>query len=268
MDQGQVIEKTMRKRQLHCLPRFLFLLAVLVWPVQVALGQQQHKTRPAHSSKRAISYVFVSPNTSENLTLPQAIAALNSWEEKRLLGEVRFVACRLHLEPRVQKAIGSWTDGAEHSTMLRVTASEAEVRYASSWLGKFARQKAALYFRRGALGGARLFVLVLPRNGIRFGAVANQLDVDGVENRTMVRQRKGIVIYIVDLKNDLNAKVLTVAHKLHARLSSLRGDGEFIGDDNDREKARAVFEQEIVKYEAGHPRLGRACRRTAATAKN
>lgn len=254
----------MRNRSPSLLPRLLLLLAVwAAWPALVTLGQQPVKGRLAYPTTKAISYVFVSPNTSENQTLPEAIASLSSPEEKRLIGETRLVACRLHLTPRVQKAVGSWTDGAEHSTVFRVTTNEAGVRYASSWLGKLARQKAVLYFRLNALGGARMFVLLLPRTGGDLAALASELNADGVENRTLVPQRKGIVIYVVDLKNELKAKVLTAAHRLRARLSSLRGDGEFIGDDNDRDKARAVFEQEIMKYEAGHPRVRRACGRKA-----
>lgn len=250
----------MKNRNHHFLTRLLLLLAVsAVWPALATRGQQPARSRPVHSDKKAISYAFVSPNTSENLTLAEAIAGLGSPEEQRLIGEARLVACRLHLALRVQKAVGSWTDGAEHSTVLRLATDETNVRYASAWLGKFARQKAVLYFRPNARGTARMFVLLLPSRSANLAALASGLDADGVENRTLVPRRRGVVIYIVDLKNELQEKVLTSAQRLRGRLSSLRGDGEFLGDENDRDKARVVFDREIMKYEASHPRVRRSC---------
>jgi len=241
---------------------------LVAWPGLVTLGQQPEKGGRLHSTKQAASYAFVSPNTRENLTLAEAIAALGSPEEKRLIDETRLVGCRLHLSPHVEKAVGNWVDGAEHSTVFRVTTNEAKVRYASSWLGKFARQKAVLYFRSSAFGRARMFVLLLPHRRHMLAAIAAELDADGVENRTLVPQRTGIVIYIVDLKDELKPKVLQAAHRLRARFSSLRSDGEFIGDDNDRDKARAVFDQEINKYESEHLGVRRACRSKVRRTKN
>lgn len=116
-----------------------------------------------------------------------------------------------------------------------------------------------MYFRQRPAGNGRMYVLFLAIKGQDMAAVSTELEANGVANRTLVPQPQRILVYIVDLKNELRSKVLTSARRLRARLSSIRGDGEFIGDD-DREKAQTVFEQEIVKYEEAHPRVRRACR--------
>ncbi len=256
----------MRNRSYYLMLHLLLLLITLAaWPASVILGQESTKTE-SHSreTRKANSYAFVSPNTRENLTIREAIARLSSLDEQRLIDEAVLVTCRLHLASRVQRAVGSWSDGAQHSTVLRARADVATVRYAASWLGKFARQKTVLYFHRSLSGGASMYVLMVPRGNWDMAAVAAELDSDGLANRTLVPGKMQMLIYVVDLKNELQAKVQTAAQRLRARISSISGDGGFIGDENDRDKAQAIFEQELRKYEVGHPRARRACRKKGA----
>jgi hypothetical protein len=244
----------------------LLLMVVAAWPISATHGQklsQEQRAQQVQQARRRVvlrvrTYAFVSPNTREKLTLKEAIERLNSADEKRLIEESRRVACRLHLPSSVRKAVGSWTDGAEHSTVTRTSTTEPTVRYAASWLGKFARQKAVLYFLESRAGSDRMYVLLLPRNRLDMAAITTELDADGIENRTLVPQTNRMLVYIVDLKDELKPKVLTAARRLRAQLSSQRGKGEFIGDD-DRDKAQAVFEPEILKYEGTHPRVRRRC---------
>jgi hypothetical protein len=247
-----------------CLRPLLVLLALVAAGPGAFLQAQNPATATqarAREIRKATSYAFVSPNTRENLTLKEAIESLRSLDERRLIEETRTVACRLRLPLHVRKAVGSWTDGAEHSTLIRAGMTEASVRYAASWLGKFARQKAILYFRQSSSGAARMYILFLPRPRQDLRAITTEFDSDGVANRTLVPLKKRVLVYIVDLKDELKEKVSTAARRLHARLSSIKGQGEFIGDD-DRDKAQAVFEQEILNYEVSHPRVRRACRKT------
>lgn len=236
--------------------QFLMLLTLGLGSIS-ACGQP---AQPRTDTRKARGYVFVSPNTRENLTLEEAQGALNSAEEKRLIDEARYVACRMHKSIGVDKAIGSWSDGAEHSTIIRARIYESSLRYAGSWLGKFARQKAILYFQQDESGGARMYVLALPLNRGDLASIEAELNSDGIENRTLVPQKKSILVYIVDLKNELRSKVSLAALRLHSRFLSLRGKGAFIGDD-DRDKAQTVFAQEILKYEAGNRHARRRCRK-------
>jgi len=233
--------------------RLALLLVLSSWPVWSVDGQQP---RPRRTSA---GYIFVSPNTRENLTLADAKAGLDSDEERRLLAEERDVACRLRRAISIEKAIGSWSDGAEHSTMLRGQMNEPTLRYAGSWLGQFATQKAILYFHQEPSGSGRIYVLLLQPRLRDLGTITNKLEASGVTNRTIVPQRRRTVVFVVDLKNELRAKVATAARRLKARMTSAKGDAEFIGDD-DRARAQTVFAQEVSKYEASHPRVKRACR--------
>lgn len=235
--------------------RLVVLLTVGFGGISTTCGQA---AQPRTDGRKAAGYAFVSPNTRENLTLEEAQAGLNSAEEKRLIAEARQVACRLRKPLGVDKAVGSWSDGAEHSTIIRARTNEPSLRYAGSWLGKFARQKAILYFRQSPAGVGRMYVLFLPFKNQNMATVSTELEASGVANRTLVPQRHRLLVYIVDLKNELRLKVLSSARSLRARLASIRGEGEFIGAD-DREQAQKIFEQEIAKYEAAHPRVRRAC---------
>lgn len=232
--------------------QFLLLLTLALG--SIAAANAQVKPRQGSDRRKSLSYVFVSPNTRENLTLAEAQAGLNSDEEIHLIAEAHEVACRLRKSLSVVKAIGSWSDGAEHSTLIRARTNESMLRYAGSLLGKFARQKAILYFRPDSSGRTKMYVLLLPRHRHDLAAVTRELDSDGIENRTLVPRKQGLLVYIVDLKNELRLKVLAAGRRLRARSSSLSGKGEFIGDD-DRDKAQAVFNQEILKYEGVHPRV-------------
>ena len=231
--------------------RLVVLLTLGFGGISAVYGQT---LQPRTDARKALGYAFVSPNTRENLTLEEAQAGLNSAEEERLIAEAHQVACRLRKPLGVDKAVGSWSDGAEHSTIIRARTNEPSLRYAGSWLGKFARQKAILYFRQSPTGGGRMYVLLLPFKNQNMATVSTELEANGVANRTLVPRRHRLLIYIVDLKNELRFKVLTAARRLRARLASVRGEGEFIGDD-DREQAQKIFEQEIVKYESNHPRV-------------
>jgi hypothetical protein len=251
----------------YLLPRFVLLTLLALWPPGLISAQEPAKTRSARAetNRKSISYAFVSPNTRENLTLKEAIVGLSSFDEERLIDEARRVACRLHLAVRVQRTLGSWTDGGENSTLIHFKTDQATLRYAASWLGKFGRQKSVLYFRRSFFGRSRMYVLQLPRGDRDIAAVATGLDLDGIANRTLV-PRKRMLIYIVDLKNDLLDKVLPAARRLHARLSSISGAGDFIGAENDRAKAHGIYEQEIRDYEVAHPAVRRTCRKKTSTA--
>ncbi|MBD0326584.1 MAG: hypothetical protein ICV68_09140 [Pyrinomonadaceae bacterium] len=223
---------------------------------------QQHGLTPARSEATATqdarSYLFVSPNTRENLTLREALRMLNSLEELALILEGRRLACRLELKARIVRTIGSWTDGAEHSTMLLVRADEETVRYADAWLGRRGRQKSVLYFQQRAGGAALMYVLSLRGNRRSLALTAKTLDRNGVSDRTLVPIARGTLIYVVDLKGELRQRIAAAARQLRARYRVLEGTGDFIGDEN-RDRAQQVFSEIIEKYEQEHPPMNRDC---------
>lgn len=250
--------RTMKMREVDGI---LLLLALLLASAGAGFAQQPDSLAAldANSQQARPSYLFVSPNTSENLTLKEALRRLNSPEEIALILDGRAVSCRLGLKARIAKTIGSWTDGVEHSTLLRLDADEDAVRYANAWLGKRARQKSVLYFQRRTAGAARMYVMSTQRRGRGLAWIAKALDESGIAYRTLVPSARRTLVYVVDLKDELRQQIAVAARRLRARYRVLEGTGDFIGDDTDRDKARQVFSQIISKYEAEHPPVGNNC---------
>jgi hypothetical protein len=218
----------------------------------------------AHAQQgRAVSYTFVSPNTREDLTLGEAVRLLGSREEFLLIKQIRGLSRCLRLRPlAVRRTIGSWADGAEHSALFSVAADERALRYADARLGRQARQKAVLYFRRDAQGADRMYVLRLRRGRRSLASVSRTLDASGVAFRTLAPAAAGrLLVYVVDLDDALRDKVARAARRLRAAVSAIKGEGEFMGDDADREKAQQVFASEIRKYEDENPDAARRCAR-------
>jgi hypothetical protein len=207
----------------------------------------------------------VSPNTREDLKLEEAIRNLNSAEEVRLLHETRDLACRVRAKARVNRSLGNWADGAENSLIFRIYSDEPTVRYSAASLGKKWSQKTVLYFRRQASGKARMYVISVRRQhrwlNFVVRTVAKTLDDAGVSYRTLVPLRTRVMVYVVDLSNELQPQVQNAARQLHARPFSFAGTGGFIGNDTDRDQAQEVFAQEIKFYESNHS-LDQRCRQT------
>jgi len=210
-------------------------------------------------AQQSLNYGFVSPNTREGLKLEEAIQGLQSAEELALLKRIRGLRCTVRSPISTNRALGSWSDGAEHSILLRVKTDEPMMRYLMSRLGHDANQKAVLYFRPRTQGKARLFI-VHPSKRLRaFSEIGRLLDEAGILFRTLVPTKHETTVYVVDTENNLGTKVKTAAKRLRARFSSQTGNASFIGDDSVREKGQTVFQQEIKTYEAKHPRLPPAC---------
>src|SRR5262245_6813011 len=114
----------------------LLLLLVLAWSNAVS----------AQQDRATVAYGFVSPNTSQNLKLEQAIKGMSSTEEMELQKKAINLTCVVRTKVEAYRALGSWNDGAEHSVMVRVKADEATLRYLMSRMGRDARQKYIIYF--------------------------------------------------------------------------------------------------------------------------
>ena len=212
----------------------------------------------AVSGQHAFNYGFVSPNTKTDLKLEEAIKGMNSPEEVQLRTKAINLSCVIRSRIRAFKAVGSWSDGAEHSVMLRVKSDEATLRYVLSRMGRDAQQKYVIYFHPQPAGSADLYTLQLRTRVRNFVALANALERAGIPFRTVVPAGRTTAVYIIDLDRDLRQKILTAARRLRARVSYQSGNASLFGDD-ERQKARVVFEQEIKNYEAKNPNLPPTC---------
>lgn len=212
----------------------------------------------AATAQTSLSYGFVSPNTKENLKFQDAINGMNSEEETKLVQLSINLGCVGRSPVRAFRSLGSWSDGVEHSVMVRVRTDEPTVRYLMSRLGRDAQQKSILYFHPQATGSADLYTLKPRRSARNLAALARSLDRAGIEFRTLVPMKSGTWIYIVDLKRELREKVMKAAKGLRASVSSERGNAEFVGDDQ-ADEAKIVFNEEIRKFEEKNPNLPPTC---------
>jgi len=216
----------------------------------------------AQQDQSSLNYGFVSPNTKTDLKIEQAIAGMSSPEETKLLKQAINLGCVVQTRIRAFRALGSWSDGAEHSVLLRVTGDEATLRYLLSRMGRDAQQKYVIYFHPKPKGSVDLYTLKLvggPRTGTRnFVALSNKLERAGIPFRTMVPSGGTIIVYVIDLDRDLRPKIMAAARSLRARVNSETGNAQLFGDD-DREKAKARFDQEIKDYETANPNLPPTC---------
>jgi len=204
------------------------------------------------------NFGFVSPNTRDNLSFQEAIQGMDSREELDLLSRAKNLGCVVKQPVTTVPALGSWSDGAENSILIRVNANESTFRYLMSRLGRDANQKAVLYFHPTRRGRARIYV-IRHINGFNFRQIGNVLDESGIAFRTLVFAKHGNIVYIVDLENTLRRNVLDAARRLRYRVTSQSGNAAFIGDDSSRDKGQALFAQEIKKYELKHPKLPPPC---------
>lgn len=228
--------------------RSVSLLVLLVWTTAVTAQQDQ----------KSLSYGFVSPNTSENLKLEQAIKGMSSREEIELRNKAINLSCVVRVRIRAFRALGSWSDGAEHSVMVRFQSDESTLRYVLSRMGRDAQQKYVIYFHPQPGGAADLYTL-RPRAGPRnLVALTTALERAGIPFRTLVPLNGMTKVYIIDMDRDLRPKIMTAARRLRARVTQEPGNAKLFGDD-ERLKAKTVFEQDIRAYETRNPNLPPAC---------
>ena len=226
--------------------RSFLIVLVLSWATLVS----------AQPDQKSFNYGFVSPNTKTDLKLAQAIAGMKSEEEAKLVNKAVNLGCVVRTRITAFRALGSWSDGAEHSVLVRVRGDEATLRYVLSRMGRDAEQKYVIYFHPKVGGTVDLYTL-RPR-ARSLVALTNELERAGIPFRTLVPSRETTTVYIIDLDRDLRAKILNAARKLRARVSQEAGTAQLFGDD-EREKAKVKFEQEIKDYETRNPNLPPTC---------
>jgi len=211
----------------------------------------------AQPDQKSFNYGFVSPNTKTDLKLEQAIAGMKSVEEAKLLNKAVNLGCVVRTRITAFRALGSWSDGAEHSVLVRVRGDEATLRYVLSRMGRDAEQKYVIYFHPVPGGKVDLYTL-RPRTRRNLVALANELERAGIPFRTIVPLREATAIYIIDLDRDLRPKIMNAAQRLRARVTQEPGNAKLFGDD-ERDKAKLKFEQEIKDYETRNPNLPPTC---------
>lgn len=228
--------------------RSFLIVLVLSWATLISAQQDQ----------KSFNYGFVSPNTKTDLKLEQAIAGMKSEDETKLVNKAVNLGCVVRTRISAFRALGAWSDGAEHSVLLRVRGDEATLRYVLSRMGRDAQQKYVIYFHPKVGGAVDMYTLRPRRRAENLVGLSNELERAGIPFRTLVPLRETTAVYIIDLDRDLRPKILDAARKLRARVSQQAGTAKLFGDD-ERDKAKVKFEQEIKDYETKNPNLPPTC---------
>ena len=223
--------------------RSLLLLLLLGWASAVTAQQ---------------NLGIVSPNTKTDLKLTEAVAGMTSADESKLLKQAINLSCVVRSRIRAFRALGSWSDGAEPSVLLRVNGDEPTLRYLLSRMGRDADQKYVIYFHPQPKGAADLYILRPQKRVRNLVALSSALERAGIPFRTLVPAKGATAIYIIDLDRNLRAKILTAARTLRARVSRQSGNAQLFGHD-ERPQAKVKFQKEINSYEARNPNLPPTC---------
>ena len=86
------------------------------------------------------------------------------------------------------------------------------------------------------------------------------MEQSGIAFRTLVRERSGrAVVYVVEMSHDLLKFARQAARAMRARLTVLKGEGEFFGHDN-RDESGAIFLKEIEAFEGRYPGVAVRCK--------
>src|SRR5262245_40141818 len=164
------------------LRRWTALAVLLAACVAPALWHRPASPAPAAD---ASAYLFVSPNTREDLDVDQAMRQLDSPEHaryRRLAGDVlRRLGVR---QPRVSDALGEWQGAAENSLLVTIhePVDAATVACAAALFGLAAKQKTVLAFHPEADGEHVLAVIELRGRSLR--SSRELLDRRGFYERT------------------------------------------------------------------------------------
>ncbi|HEY0763416.1 MAG TPA: hypothetical protein VGD61_13685 [Pyrinomonadaceae bacterium] len=228
--------------------RSLVLILLLGWTTAVSAQQAQ----------KPLNIGIVSPNTKTNLKLEQAIAGMKSAEEAELVNQAINLSCVVGSRITAFRALGSWSDGAEHSVLLRVRGDEESLRYVLSRMGREAEQKYVIYFHPEPKGSIDLYVLRPRKRAKNLVSLTSELERSGIPFSTIVPSRGATAIYIIDLDRDLRDKILAAARKLRAQVNKETGNAKLFGDDL-RDRAKEKFSQEIKSYETKNPNLPPPC---------
>ena len=226
--------------------RSFLIVLVLSWATLVSAQQDQ----------KSFNYGFVSPNTKTDLKLEQAIAGMKSEAEAKLVNKAVNLGCVVRTRITAFRALGSWSDGAEHSVLVRVKGDEATLRYVLSRMGRDAEQKYVIYFHPKVGGAVDLYTLRPRRRSLV--ALSDALERAGIPFSTIVPSGETTAVYVIDLDRDLRAKIMNAARRLRARVSQEAGVAKLFGHD-ERDKAKVKFEQEIKDYETKNPNLPPTC---------
>jgi hypothetical protein len=219
------------------------VLAGLIVPTAPGPGVSHAASRQAGPA-----YLFLSPNTDENLSPAEATLRLRSPEQacfRQLAGDIlRQVGAQVHVED----AIGDWSDGVENSLLVVVPTPPDlwTLRYAAAWFGLLAEQKGVLVFRPAAGGPDELAILNVAERDL--ARLRRALDDHGISSRTIVRTATGQRVVILDEGRRWHRNVERLAQWYNTPVRVTTGTGACVAEESSS-RARQKYRKLIAAYE-------------------
>lgn len=196
----------------------------------------------------AQSFLFVSPNTRNQMTDEAALQSLDSFEETNFLAVAHFLAEKVCSQPEVQSAEGMDGVNTENSSLVTGCNSRT-ARYVGELLGRFAHQKWILVF--DPVPGQPGRMIIVSFSSEHPSDTTKQLRSYGIKAGTIVVREKLVRLYVWAPDHQLDEALHSLANANHGDVQEISGKAEFIGDDS-RAKARQIFDKQIRNYEHTH----------------
>jgi len=190
------------------------------------------------------SYLFISPNTDDHLSVMEAARRFDSPEHRRYRTLVGDVLQELGMPAiGVHDAVGDWSDGVENSLFVVLPVADGDtLSCAAAWFGLLAQQKSVLAFHPDSSGRDVLTILDLP--GYDLATARRLLGHHGITDRTILAHARGSRVIVVDFAGQLGESLQNAARFSQGRLTHHPGRAESLAGST-RIQARQLYTEVI-----------------------
>ena len=198
----------------------------------------------------AQSFLFVSPNTRNQMTEESALDSFDSFEQTNFLAVANYLAARLCPKPQVWSSEGIDGSNTENSSLV-VGCPGDRARYLGALLGRYAHQKWILVFDPAPRTKAseRLFIATFSTD--QPADTARELHHQAINAGALVIQANLVRFYrwVKDDSQDALVHSFVAVH--HGSLQEIMGKATLLGNDS-RAAAQRIFDHRIRTYERLH----------------
>jgi hypothetical protein len=194
------------------------------------------------------SFLFVSPNTRDQMSDEMAWNSLLSFEQQNFVAVAHYLGTKICSRPKVESTEGMDGTTTENSSLITgCTGNRA--RYLGELLGRYAHQKWIFIFDPASNEKERL--LILSFSAEKPQDIPQQLRQYGFTAATILAQDKSVRVFLWVKDNAQDAAINSLVQAVHAGVQQLNGKATFIGNDS-RSLAKGIFDHSIQKYERMH----------------
>jgi hypothetical protein len=197
------------------------------------------------------SYLFLSPNTEDHLSLAEASRRLRAPAQLHYHRLARDILQRLGVpNAKVHDTLGDWGDCVENSLLVVLPSADPQtLRCAAAWFGFIAQQKAVLAFHPDPAGTHLLTILDLP--GYDLAMARWLLDRHGIRDRTILVQAGGCRVVVLEIATP-SPSLPQAAREGGGTLRHCTGRGECLAGST-RTQAQQHYAEILRAYQVARP---------------